>query len=176
MAPVGRSPSTYRKHDMITAEYLRKRLSYDPETGIFRWRIVPSLRVKVGGIAGSLVKSGHVRIRLKGYPYYAHRLVWLYVHGVWPSAEIDHINCDPADNRLKNLREATRAENARNRSMSKANTSGYKGIVACKDKFQVTIKADGKTRYLGRYPSLLAAEVAYGQAAALLHGKFARIR
>lgn len=58
----------------------------------------------------------------------AHRVIWAMVHGKWPEDEIDHINHDKADNRIENLRDVTRQENCRNRSMNSNNTSGTTGV------------------------------------------------
>ena len=65
--------------------------------------------------------------------FYAHRLAWAYIHGEAP-AVIDHINGDATDNRIANLRPATLSVNNRNASMSKANTSGFNGVVYAKSK------------------------------------------
>ena len=56
-------------------------------------------------MAGSVHSTGYVRIGIDGRKYTSHRLAWLYVHGVWPSDQIDHINRNRSDNRIANLRE-----------------------------------------------------------------------
>lgn len=57
-----------------------------------------------------------------------HRLAWFYVHGRWPTADIDHINGNRDDNRLCNLREATRQQNIQNSKRRSDNRSGIKGV------------------------------------------------
>jgi len=113
---------------MITQEQLKEILHYNPETGIFTWRTKAAVRIKIGDVAGFVCDTRYIRIKIKGKPYVAHRLAWLYVYGVWPKEQIDHINHDRADNRIINLREVTHQENQKNQSMRKANTSGVCGV------------------------------------------------
>jgi hypothetical protein len=88
----------------LTAERLREQLRYDAETGVFTRR-VESGHACVGDVAGSVHSTGYVRIGIDGWKYTAHHLAWLYVHGVWPSDQIEHINRKRSDNRIANLRE-----------------------------------------------------------------------
>jgi hypothetical protein len=97
----------------ITAERLRKLLAYDPETGVFRWKVQRG-RVRAGSIGGTLIKSGCHMIAIDWRTYPAHRLAWLCVHGCWPVDQIDHVNGIRTDNRIANLREAIRNENNEN--------------------------------------------------------------
>ena len=71
---------------------------------------------------------GYVLISIDGTRYPAHRLAWLYIYGQWPNGQIDHINRNPSDNRIVNLREATVAENGHNAGLRIDNTSGFKGV------------------------------------------------
>lgn len=90
------------------------------------------------------VTSIHVR---------AHRVIWAMETGDWPEDQIDHINHDRTDNRIKNLRSATHIENCKNQTVSKSNTSGHTGVYWCKwrNKWRVQIMVGGKNKTLGRF-------------------------
>ena len=97
---------------MLTQERLKELLEYDPETGFFTRLIGRSgPRARSGDVAGCDNGQGYIRIYVDGRPYKGHRLAWFYVHGAWPR-EIDHINGDKSDNKLANLRPATRSRRA----------------------------------------------------------------
>ena len=94
-----------RNVDHLRCELVRN-LRYDPNTGLFHWRITKQ-RAKTGAVAGTTNKDGYVKIRFEGTggkAYYAQRLVWLYCHGFVPSVEIDHEDGNRSNNRLNNLR------------------------------------------------------------------------
>ena len=135
---------------MLTQERLKELLHYDPEAGLFTWLVSSGNGVKVGDIAGSF-SHGYIQIRVKGKLHQAHRLVWLYMSGVWPKDQIDHINHIRDDNRIVNLREATHRENGRNRSMKSNNKSGVTGVhrYEQRKKWVAQIKVDDKLIYLG---------------------------
>jgi HNH endonuclease len=102
----------------LTAEILRVLLTYDPATGIFRWRVRAGPRA-AGSIAGSKSDDGYWVIGLGGKVYKAQRLAYLYMTVEWPPGQIDHRNIDHADNRWDNLRLADTSRN-------KANNPGYR--------------------------------------------------
>lgn len=106
----------------LTQEALRNALTYNPDTGIFT-RNTPG-KSKVG----SKANGGYIKIYVLGNEYRAHRLAWLYTTGKWPKDQLDHINGDPTDNRICNLREADNALNRRNQKLRKDNASGVVGV------------------------------------------------
>lgn len=97
----------------LTVEALKLKVIYDPVTGLFTRK---TSRFGQRAVMGGKAASGYILIGVGSGRYLAHRLAWLYVHGVWPDPDkvIDHINRDRSDNRICNLREATGVENARN--------------------------------------------------------------
>jgi len=99
---------------MLTTDRLRELLDYDTETGLFRWKTPTNNRITVGSLAGQNHPKGYTRIGVDGAKYLAHRLAWLYVHGVWPINQIDHINRMKTDNRINNLRDVIDGINKRN--------------------------------------------------------------
>lgn len=118
----------------VSVDYLHERLSYDSSKGLLRWKEwkdCPSRawnkRFK-GELVGGVRKDGYVGFALETKKYKVHRVVWAMVTGFWPQGEIDHINGNRSDNRFENLREATRADNARNKTLYKVNKSGYPGV------------------------------------------------
>jgi hypothetical protein len=141
----------------LTAEYLRSVLNYDPETGIFTWRVSPKFSgVRAGDRAGCPDGIGYLQIGVQGKVYRAHRLAWLYVYGYWPNDQIDHVNRDRADNRIANLRAATSHQNALNMGKACNNTSGHTGVVWHKNvsKWGARIKHNQKSIYLGLFENL----------------------
>jgi hypothetical protein len=147
----------------ITQSRLKELLHYDQETGIFTWIAVTSTRIFVGDVAGSLDKSdGYVRISIDRKSYKAHRLAWLYVHDEFPPNEIDHINRVTSDNRICNLRSATRSENMHNTSIGINNTSGHVGVSWHKQskKWMAHIRVNCKKIHLGRFDDINEATAA----------------
>lgn len=111
-----------------TAEYVRSVLDYDPETGLFRWR-VSHPGIGIGEVAGRLSRTvGYWQIGVAGREYGAHRLAFLIMTGEWPLAQMDHIDLNRANNRWANLRPATQQQNEHNKALRKDSTSGIRGV------------------------------------------------
>lgn len=161
------------KHSVLTAGRLREILSYDPMTGAFTWLCVKG-RGKVGARADRLHKTGYRIVKIDNTAYYAHRLAWLYATGNWPKEMLDHASMDKADNRITNLREATRAQNNANRAASTGSASGIKGVYPAGKRWTAMIRANGTLRYLGTFTTSEEAQTAYAEAASDLFGQFAR--
>lgn len=162
---------------MLTQERLKHVLQYAPETGLFYWRNPTNQCVKTGAIVGCANSAGYLRVMIDQRSYLLHRLAWLYVHGVWPAVNIDHINGNPLDNRIENLRECTQAENVGNSRMQRRNTSGIKGVSFNKasGKWVASIAKNSKARCLGHFADKDAAAQAYAAAATAQWREFARL-
>ncbi len=117
---------------------------------------------------------GYRRGSVFGRRYLTHRVIWLMYTGAWPVEHLDHINGDPLDNRIENLREATSAENQWNQGVRKTNRSGFKGVHWHKDrrKWAAKIRKDGKTKHLGLFTCPKEAHAAYCKAAKEMHGEY----
>lgn len=161
---------------MLSQEELKRLIRYDPETGIFTWAVDKG-RVKVGTVAGCVSKeSGYAMVRANNVLYRAHRLVWLYVHGVYPPAQLDHINMNRSDNSIANLREAINTENGRNRGKNANNTSGRKGVYAHGHRWRAVCTVQGKYCHLGLFATAEEASVVYEAFAKGHFGSFYRER
>jgi len=160
-----------------TQEKLRELLEYNADTGSFVWRRPIARCLKAGDPAGYVTNRGYRIISVLGRPYMAHRLAWLYVHGHWPAGEIDHVNHDRLDCRIKNLREATRSQNLGNMRRSHKNNSGHKGVCwdRSRNKWVAYIGGHSTRKYLGRFDTLDAARTAYAKAASSQYGEFAHV-
>lgn len=162
--------------DCSVAE-LHRYLRYDAETGRLYWRASTNRRIRVGDEAFSALSRGYRHGKLLGRSYYAHRVIWAMHTGTWPGDMlVDHINCNPLDNRIVNLRLATKAQNIYNRGADKRNSSGLKGVTFDPKlgKWKARIRANRKTQHLGVFTSPEDAYAAYRQAAPQFHGEFAR--
>ena len=157
---------------VIPASRLQKLLHYDCETGIWHWKVNHSRKSMAGCVAGNISDMGYRRIMVDGRLYQAARLAWFYVTGKWPVHEIDHIDGNQSNDRLSNLRTATRAENACNQRKYCNNTTGYKGVQKLGTRYRAKIRCGGKQVCLGRFSTLEEAASAYNDAALRLHGKF----
>jgi hypothetical protein len=149
---------------------IRSLLDYDRETGTFRWTAITSNRVKIGADAGWINSNGYRMIRVDGHQYMAHRLAWLIVHGRFPVGDIDHINGIRTDNRIANLREATRSLNMQNLRRARADsTTGVIGVRRMLKKWQAEIQVNHRKIYLGTFDSIDDARTAYLAAKRRLH-------
>lgn len=149
---------------MLTQAELKINLHYDCGTGIFTWLIATSQRVKAGSIAGSKRSDGYLAIKLNGKSYKAHRLAWLYINGVWPQNQIDHINNIKDDNSIANLREATQEQNQQNhRQAHSDNPSGLLGVSWNKamQKWLSQIQVNKKMIHIGLFACKFEAHEAY---------------
>ncbi len=167
----------------LTADFVKSVLDYDPLTGELRWKKrfdfnkCDAFNTRFAGkLAGNIDQStGYKKVYINGRHYYIHRIAWLIVTGKWPVHEIDHINCNKADNRWHNMREANHCENARNRGGDPRNITGIKGVHWRKraNRWTSSIRVNKKLIHLGYFNSPKEAHNAYRNAAEKFHKKFA---
>jgi hypothetical protein len=160
-------------------ERLKACFNYDEATGIFTHALARQ-GVKLGSRADRWATRNYRRIKIDYIEYAAHRCAWYIVHGVWPSDEIDHINGLPDDNRICNLREANKFQQAANtRKYVTGTTSRFKGVSFVKYgstyKWRAAIFCNGKRTYLGWYDSEIQAAEAYCLASEELFGEFSAV-
>ena len=167
----------------ITHDYLKQILDYDKLTGNFTWKYrkeyeksyAKSWNTKyVGMVAGNVLNNGYRVIVINSIDFLAHHLAWLYVKGVMPKYELDHIDRNPSNNAINNLRFATSLQNKYNTKMNSKNTSGFKGVSWSKsaNRWIATMSVNNKTKYIGCFDSKEEASIAYIKAISKRSGEF----
>lgn len=151
---------------MPTHEEALRLFAYDADRGVLIWRERPVAdfragkysahriaaawnKKNAGTLAGTLQPTGHRYIQVGGKKRIAHGLIWLYVHGEWPSGPIDHEFGVHAGDHVEKLRIASQSENMKNQKLHSVNTSGFNGVNWQKNRWRSRIKADGKCIHLG---------------------------
>lgn len=168
-----RGKMTYQEIDL---DYLRSTFSYDPETGVFARVIARHPRAVLGPGCVKTRADGYQSVCVNTYRFDLHRIIWLYHYGTVPPCTIDHINGNPQDNRIANLRLATPSQNEWNKPAQRRNVTGRKGVIFSKTtgKYSARISAHKKSYHLGTFATADEASAAYADAAKRLHGNFAR--
>ncbi len=168
-------PDSEVKNSNPTQMELRILFSYDPKTGNLVNLTRRSQSVKPGMVAGTLTKTGHIRIIIRKKKYLAHRLVWVHLKGEWPDGPLDHINGRPDDNRIENLRLATLSQNSMNSGRRADNTSGFKGVFWNKknNNWVASIRQGTRNFTIGSFAQVEDAASAVREARIRLHGDFA---
>ena len=167
----------------LTHERLLEVLDYDPDTGLFVWKVQLAVSAgKVGTVAGCHGPGGYRQIRIDNVCYLGHRLAWFYVFSVWPK-QIDHKDGCRTNNCILNLREATASQNAANKKLQINNTSGFKGVrgrinsagaVRWQAKVEVHKFGRRKSITVGTFDTPELASQAYHREAEKHFGEFAR--
>ena len=161
-------------HVPPTVEELKERFNYDPETGVLRWINPPRRGIAAGSEAGTVTTAGYFQIKIKGYKYYNHRVIWAITYGEWPRNVIDHINGVAGDNRLINLRAATVSQNGFNSKLKRGSMSGFKGVSWSKrkQKWVAQVHVMGARIHVGFFTTKEAASAARSVVAQELHQQF----
>ena len=164
------------RKELPPTDYLRQLLDYNPETGIFKRKTS-----KGGFDAGTIVgtkRSKSINIIIDYTSYKAHRIAWKIFYDQEPPFLIDHIDNNPYNNAILNLREANLNQNLYNSKKSIKNTTGYKGVSFHKlsQKFRATIRINNKAVHLGLYETAEDAYSEYCKAAKKHFGEYARFK
>lgn len=160
----------------VTVEAVKKLVSYNAKDGGLVWNVSRPKAPK-GGFAGFVNKSAHtlrVRVMLEGTIVMVSHVVWVLHKGKWPTSNIDHIDRNPLNNRIENLREATVSENNFNRPIYRNNSSGYPGVSKERSgKWGATIFVKRKRIWLGAFSEKSEAIAARQKAEKIHFGDFA---
>jgi hypothetical protein len=160
---------------MITKETLHELYTYKDGDLYYKKIIYGNTRRKVGDKVGYVVNEGYVVAKIKGKSYLVHRLIYMMHNGYIPD-QIDHIDSNPANNKIENLRNVTGSQNCMNKKISKRNSSGYKNIhyVKAINKWRVQIKIKGKPLSFGCYEDVELADLVAQEVRNKYAGEFAR--
>jgi len=173
-----------RKTPVELEDFLKEALRYDPATGYLWWKNSGPNK-KLDKPVGRVFHKGYlgfdVKKASKKFTMLNHRVAWFLSYGVWPRM-LDHINGEPTDNRIDNLREATSPQNQANTRKGlgrsgKEFTSKYKGVHWNKisEKWVATVGVNYKKVFLGGFTSEEEAAVAYNKAATKIFGEYAML-
>lgn len=158
-------------------ELFNEWISYDPWNGEFFYKKKPNRNKPAGSKAGGKSKkAGYLQISVLNKRHQANRVAFLMFHGWLPNQIIDHHDGDPSNNRISNLRPATPGQNQYNKMITKANTSGVKGVSFCRKskRFHAKLKVSKVQKFIGSFETLEEAAEAIKAARITHHGEFAR--
>mgnify|MGYP000574837211 CR=1 FL=1 len=157
----------------LTVDLLNELFTYDKETGKLYWKAARR-GVTVGKEAGHDNGKGYLRVRINRKLYVVHRIIFLMHKGYYP-ALLDHIDGNTHNNKIENLRPASKSQNQHNSKTYKNNTTGYKGVSYNKQskKFSATIALNYKPIWLGYHNTPEEADAVVRAAREELHGNFA---
>lgn len=162
----------------ITLARVREVIHYNPESGIVTWIKPSGRRVKPGDVCDTKHEAGYFVVSIDGARYMLHRLIFFYMTGRWPAADLDHRDGNRVNNAWANLREATRSQNLENLASARShNKLGVLGVFVDKrngkrgagTKYVARIVVNGKRKHLGTFPSIEEAQAVYQQAKRLHH-------
>lgn len=150
---------------------------YDYTQGRIYWKI-NKCKARIGSEAGlSLNNAGYRLIKFNYKRISFARIAWTMFHGMAPSGDIDHIDGDPLNNKIENLRDVTKSQNMMNRANQKNNKSGQKGVgwASREKRWRVRVKKEGREYCFGYFKCYDEAVDAYKLAEAELHGQYRRV-
>lgn len=160
------------KENSDALDALKSSFSYDPNTGVFVC-INPLARRYFGKVAGTKMACGYMRLGVKVNGklkfFLAHRVAWVFYHGVWPSKFIDHKDKRKDNNCISNLRDVSRSVNGYNYSRASKNQTGFRGVFIDDRKSVVKYNAAYGKKHLGTFTTAEEASECYQEYVKTIH-------
>jgi hypothetical protein len=147
---------------------------FDYQDGKLLWKVSRSNVISIGQEAGTEYARGYKRVYFDGKTHGVHRVIWQMFNGDIPDGmQVDHIDCDPSNNRIENLRLVSSRQNAMNRK--RKGQTGVKNVSFSSEaqKYRVTLQHNGKRVWCGSYEDLELAELVATMAREKYHGQYA---
>ncbi|GEP02288.1 HNH endonuclease [Methylobacterium oxalidis] len=168
----------------LTQDYLAQILQYDPDTGVLTWLKRPLEQFKKTSTANSwnakyagkpaltaIGAHGYKQGKIDGQTILAHRAIWTLMTDERPPM-IDHRDGVKTNNTFKNLRPASKVENARNQRGRNCRQLP-KGVEVCRvERYRARARLAGKKVHLGIHDTVEEARLAYINFAIEAHGEF----
>lgn len=164
------------KKQRHSIEELKSVLEYLPEIGRFRWLVDRTHQVKSGDEAGGFRPDGYRVLCYKKVGYREHILAWAFCYNEWPALDLDHRDGNPSNNRIDNLRLATKTQNLTHCRVKKSNKLGIKGVIFHQGWYRAQITFKRKTTSIGKFTTAEEAHLAYMEKAKEIYGEFARAK
>ena len=157
---------------MITQDQVRELFNY--RNGKLYWKATVNNKTKKGNIVGTRTQQGYYQCCINYKIHLLHRVIFVYHYGYLPKV-IDHIDGNPSNNKIENLREATGSQNNYNSKLNKRNLSGVKGVSwdGSREKWIASITVAKKQKNLGRYDNIFDAACRAMSVRNTEHGEFA---
>lgn len=162
--------------DIPELEYLNTLFEY--VDGKLLWKVRKSFGIKIGSVAGKPDDEGYYRIKIDGKNYRRNRLIWYMHNGEIPDGYvIDHIDDDPTNDRIENLRLATQSQNLVRKKKMLSNTSGFIGVDynKARGKYRARIMVEGKRINLGYFDTPEEASIARDKEMEKTCGEYIRL-
>lgn len=158
---------------MLTQDLLNELFEYCD--GNLYWKVSKTNQIKQGDKAGFNNFLGYCVIKINSKAYKAHRLIYIMHYGENPKI-IDHIDNNPFNNKIENLRAATKIQNGYNAKIRRDNSSGIKGVGWAKrvNKWCAYCTVNKKQHHLGFFDDIKEAEKVVKKFRELHHKEFAR--
>lgn len=149
---------------------IEDQITYDPDTGLFKWLEYNQPRKKKGWFSGTDRGNGYLVIKINNKLVRTHRLAWYLMKGEWPKNQIDHIDGSRSNNKLSNLRDVPQAENMQNRQKVRVDSkTGVLGVAHQRGRYRAYIRINGKKKNLGTFDTPEQAHQAYLEAKRKYH-------